>query len=478
VLLRSQRERIHVDTGIGGTGVVLEGLNDVKVRTLSLRDTVLAVKLELSGNNGVLTPAVEVEGSLSKHEGAGIRDSGAGDSTDTILVENTSGGVPVLVAVHRTARDGIGSTGHLENTSGDEGIRTRGLSGTAEGVDRGRKDINGIGVVEGLGTEDLEESTVALKGGAIVNVGIGLDNPDELLAGVVEVDLDLVRRRSNGLITSVLELLNEVLVGVLGELSALVSIQEDEINIDRGGNKGLLVGSGDGKGSGTSGSNNILDSPQALTNRSEVNVNLDLVVLEGNQRKSKTGVLAKPEEKRNVEGGLRKSLSGGANLAGASSRSTRAVDVSEGRVSHVSELSGVADHLVVASLLLRREGKLIPDVHPVTILAVNSLATNLNLNLGDQLLTGVVQPTGIDITSTGVLHALVNLGESNLDIGAVSHITVSGDGARNTATEVSLAVESLLNRLHGEVGVASVRHLPVSNLGVSCKENILCAIGD
>ena len=43
----------------------------------------------------------------------------------------------------------------------------------------------------------------------------------------------------------------------------------------------------------------------------------------------------------------------------------------------------MANHLVVASLLLRREGELVPDVHPITILAVNSLATNLNLNARD-----------------------------------------------------------------------------------------------
>jgi hypothetical protein len=48
-------------------------------------------------------------------------------------------------------------------------------------------------------------------------------------------------------------------------------------------------------------------------------------------------------------------------------------------------------------------------MHPVTILSVDSLASNLNLNLSDELLTGVIQPTGIDITS-GTLHRLVNLG--------------------------------------------------------------------
>ena len=278
MLLRPQSERIHVDAGIRGTSVVLEGLNNVEVRTLSLGDTVLAVKLELSGDDGVLTPAVQVEGSLRKNEGAGIRQ-GRSRGSRAVLVENTRSGVPVLVAVHRTARDGIGGTGHLEDTSRNEGVGTRGLSGASEDVDRGRESINGIGVVEGLGAEDLEQGTVALEGGAVINVGIRLDNPDELLARMVEVDLDLIGGRTNRLIAGVLELLNEVLVGVLGHLSALIGIQEDEINVDRGGNKGLLVGSGDSKRrSGRDGSQ-ILDRPQALTNRSEIDVNLDIVIL-------------------------------------------------------------------------------------------------------------------------------------------------------------------------------------------------------
>ena len=249
MLLGPKRERIHVDTSVGGAGVVLEGLNNVEVRTLSLGDTVLSVKLELSGDDGVLTPAVEVEGGLSEHECAGIGEHGAGG--DITLVENT-GLVPVLGGGGSSARDkAVKGAGHLEDTSGDESVGTSGLSGSAEGVDGGRESINGIGVVEGLGTEDLEESTVALEGSAVVDVGVGLNNPDELLARVVEVDLDLVTGRSDRLVTGVLELLNEVLVGVLSHLSALIGIQEDEVNVDRGGNKGLLVGAGDGLGSST-----------------------------------------------------------------------------------------------------------------------------------------------------------------------------------------------------------------------------------
>ena len=467
MLLGPEGKGVYVDASIGGTGVVLEGLDNVEVRTLSLRDSVLAVKLELSGDNRVLAPAVHVEGGLSEHECAGIGDEGAVVGATSSSVKD--GVVPATSIVKTHCASGhkaIKSTGHLEDTAGDEGVDTRCLSLTAEDGNRGRESINGIGVVEGLGTHNLVQGRIAFQGIAVVNVGIGLNNPDKFLAGVVEVDLDLVTGRTDRLITSVLELLNEVLVGVLGHLSALISIQEDEVNIDRGSNKGLLVSSGDSLGS-TSGIRQRPNSPQALANGSEVNVDLDLMVLESDQRQSKAGVSAEPEEEGDVQGGLGESLARSANLAGATCGSARAVDVGESGVAQVCKLSGVTNHLVVTSLLLRREGKLIPDVHPVTILAVNPLATDLDLNEGDQLLTGVVQPTGIDRASARGSHTLVNLRESNLDIGAVSQISISGDGAGHTATEIGLAVECLLDGLHREVGMASVRHLPESDLGVS-----------
>ena len=45
MFLRAQREGVHVDAGIRGTGVVLEGLDHVEVRALTLREAVLAVEL-------------------------------------------------------------------------------------------------------------------------------------------------------------------------------------------------------------------------------------------------------------------------------------------------------------------------------------------------------------------------------------------------------------------------------------------------
>jgi hypothetical protein len=112
-------------------------------------------------------------------------------------------------------------------------------------------------------------------------------------------------------------------------------------------------------------------------------------------------------------------------------------------------------------------------VHPVTILAINALTTDLNLNLRNQLLTGEIEPTGINTVLVGSLHRLVDLGESNLKVSAVSQITITRDGAGHTATKIGLTVKSLLDRLHSKVSVTFVRHLPKGNLRVARKINIL-----
>jgi len=215
-----------------------------------------------------------------------------------------------------------------------------------------------------------------------------LDNPDELLARVVEVELDLVGGGSNGLITSELDLLEEVLVGVLGHLAALVCVEEDVVNIEGGSNKGLLVSSGNGLGSAST--TECADSPEALTNGADVKVDLDLVVLEGNKGKGKSGIAAEPEKEGNVESCLRECLAGSANLVGATGAGAGTRDISECGVCDVCELGGVTNHLEVSALLLRGQCELVPDVHPVTILAIDALATNLDLNLGDQLLTNEI----------------------------------------------------------------------------------------
>ena len=292
---------------------------------------------------------------------------------------------------------------------------------------------------------------------------------------MVEVELDLVGGGADRLVTRELNLLNEVLMGVLGHLAALVRVEEHVVDVERGGDEGLLVSSSDGLGVG-SGSQR-LDGPEALTNGAEINVDFDLVVLESNKGEGEAGVAAEPEKKGNVEGGLRESLAGGAYLARARGSGTGARNLSEGGVGDVGKLSGVTDHLPVATELLSGHGELVPDVHPVTILAIDALATNLDLDLGDELLTDVVEPAGIDTVGTG-LHRLVNLGESNLEVGAVAKITVTGDRAGHTATEIGLTREGLLDGLHSEVGVAAVRNLPESDLGRAREEHVLGTVSD
>jgi hypothetical protein len=104
----------------------------------------------------------------------------------------------------------------------------------------------------------------------------------------------------------------------LCHLSAFIGIKEDIIDVKRGSNKRLLVSLRYLNRSAWS--IKLLNSPQALTNWAKIKVDLNLVVLKSNQRKSKSRVLAKPELKRNVKCCLRKSLSWGANR-GRSSRS-------------------------------------------------------------------------------------------------------------------------------------------------------------
>ena len=224
VLLGAQGKGVHVDTGVGGGGVVLVWLHGVEVGAFTLREAVLAVKLELGGDDGVVAPAVEEEGGLGEDEGAGIGDAGVelptGGHDATVRSirrqvtrgehgRNRSGGIERIgvgtgvssqigngVPVHSVepARaSSVNGASIVEHVVVDEGLGGEGGGvPAAEGVDGVGKGINCVGVVEGLGTEKAVEQLVALERRAVVNVAVGLDNPDELLDGVVEVELDLV----------------------------------------------------------------------------------------------------------------------------------------------------------------------------------------------------------------------------------------------------------------------------------------------
>jgi hypothetical protein len=183
VLLRAKGEGVHVDTLIRVSGVGLVRLNPREVGTFTLREAVLAVKLELSGDDRVLSPTMHVKRGLSKDESSGIRD------TRVILVAvgignkggNVSRGsnrnrnsvttkVDLIVRVRRSvpvssetsSRNVVKSTCIIEETTGIN-ISTRVSSNrgrSTEGMDSIRKSINGISIVERLGTKDLEKKSI------------------------------------------------------------------------------------------------------------------------------------------------------------------------------------------------------------------------------------------------------------------------------------------------------------------------------
>jgi hypothetical protein len=134
VLLRAKGEGVDVDTGVRGTGVVLERLDGIEVRSLTLGESVLSVKLKLSGNDRVLSPAVHVKGRLSKDEGSGIRKTTSSGSS-TISSRN---GSSISITEGTVGADEVS----IFITKGTDGIR---------------KSVDGIGIIERLSTKSLVE---------------------------------------------------------------------------------------------------------------------------------------------------------------------------------------------------------------------------------------------------------------------------------------------------------------------------------
>lgn len=72
-------------------------------------------------------------------------------------------------------------------------------------------------------------------------MAVRLHHPHEFLDRVVEVEADLVGRRTNGFRTRVLELLNEVFVRVLGHAAAFIGVKVDVVHVERSRHEGVRV---------------------------------------------------------------------------------------------------------------------------------------------------------------------------------------------------------------------------------------------
>ena len=308
--------------------------------------------------------------------------------------------------------------------------------------------VKPVGVVEGLLT--LPGADDGIIAG---HEAVALDNPHKLLDGVVEVQLDLVRAGGDGLTTSELQLLNQVLVRDLGEAAALIRVQVDVVNIQ---GRRDQAGGGDAVADGVGGTLRGVVEAQ-VAKLVELQPDLDLVVLEGDQGQRKTRVAAEPELQGDVQGVLRGAhadLSGGGGLnIGRAVIITVLTALDE----QVDQLGDVADHLGITGLLAGLLGQLVPDVEPVTIMLVNLLTTDLNVDVVDQVVANPVEPAELRTRTVRLLKD--NLGEGGLQVDTVDQITVAADRALHLLAEVGRAVEGLLNRLHGEVSVATVDNL-------------------
>jgi len=394
VVLGVEGKRVDVDADRGDVGVVLVGLDQVEVRTLTLGEAIVAVELDLGDNRGVL----------------------ARKALNT--------------------RDGVAG---LE-----------------------RRAVEPVGEVERLLALELVHVAVAAR------EGVTLRNPDELLAGVVEGHLDLVRGAGDRLGARVLELLDEVLVRDLREAATLLRVEVDVVDVERGRDKARGVNAVDDGG---------VVGPAELLEVRELDVDLNLVVLERDEGEREAGVAVEPELKRDVERrlrGARAVLVRGVGLTANAVGVAASIRAELGE--RVHELGDVANHLGVAGLLARGAGELVPDVEPLAVVLVDLLPANLDLNVVHELVTDPVEPA--ELGAAAILNLERDRGESGLKVNTVDQIAVAGDRAGDTLAEVGNAVEGLLDGLHREVRMTTVELLEERNLRVRREVNILRTIGN
>ena len=276
-----------------------------------------------------------------------------------------------------------------------------------------------------------------------------------------EVQLQLVGAGRDGLLTRELENVDQVLVGDLSELAALIRVEVDVVDVEgRGDEVGVVDTVADRVRVGELGRRLPAEVLQVV----EDEVDADLVVLEGDERERQTRVAAEPELKRDVQRVLRGAL---ADLVGRVGLARGAVIVAVLATlrDEVRQLRDVANHLGVTSLLARLLRELIPDVQPLSVVLVDALPADLELDLLDEVVTDPVEPA--ELGARAVRGGERDLGERRLEVHAVDQVAVALDRARDRLAEARRPVEGVLNRLHGEVRVTAVNHLEERNLRIT-----------
>ena len=356
-----EREGVRVDTRVWRTGVVGKWLHLVKVLTGLLLESVLTVEDQL--------------GTLQR--------------TNVFFI------VRLCTTGSSRTLDKQWGTG-LGRAACDvrSGIRTR-----ANFVQR-------VGV---LGTKVPQVNT---SGNTVSHT------PDQFLDWVVVGQSDLLSTtRLQGIITSVLNLLDQVFVTLLRESSALFSVEVHVVTP------------------------HLQARHVRVILRGQVNVDSDFVVLQSNQWQGQSWVSVEEEDEWQV------------NLLGRSA-------------------DWVSRHLTVVELGPFGQVQFRVQSPPSLVVLVNSLTTNGQFRSRDNTLGDPVRI----ICGTGDIRQII-LG-SRFEVHVTDQITVSGDSDGDAAPGPGRTVHSLFDGFHRKVSVAFVNRLEKSDFWVTSQVDILGAIGD
>ena len=471
MLLGLEREGVHVDAHRRRAGVVLVRLHVVEVASLALREAVLAVELELGDLDRVLARALDarVEEDLGEQVVGRVLE----ERRLVVAVRARVGVEPAGAAQRRALLDTqtreVGARGTITRRRRHDDRRgTATQRAASQHVEHDTLRGEVVGVVERLASVHLgDRHRGRLRA---VDERVALADPDELLHRVVEVELDLVARARDGLGARELQLLDEVLVRLLGEAAALLRVEVHIVDVERRGRERL-----------DRGRDRLVRLElrvRAVDPLLELHIDAHLVVLERDQRDGQARVAAEPELERDVErlGWAARTRRARVRQLGARARLVQRI----ARVAlHQHEVVAVANHLIERAHRARILGELRPDLEPVAVLAVDALAANLELDHLDETVAHVVEPAeAVDRGRDRARGAQVDRRENHLHVRAVHQVRVTVDDGRHTLVEVRLAVEGDLNRLHGEVRVALEQHLPERDLRVAADVDILRTVAD
>lgn len=278
-----------------------------------------------------------------------------------------------------------------------------------------------------------------------------LNSPDQLLDRVVEVQLNagsgLGTSSNLGDGTSSLNLSDQVLVAGLGKASALLTIKENVVDVH--GSLQVRIAKGTAETANQRGSVGVTVADPELREGTSVELNLHIMVLQRNKGQSKTGVAAPPELQGDVVDGL-----------------------VLGIIDQLSNSVALANKL--GKVQLKSVGQLFPDLHKLTILSIDALATNGNLNLVDDGVSDRVDPVD-SVRAVGTVGFDGGQGEDKVT--AADQISIALNAAGKAATKSSLILEGLFHALNSEISVSAIHQLEESNLGSVSQENILDSLG-